>query len=252
MKFSIITAVLNNRETISDCIESVASQSYKFIEHIIIDGLSTDGTIDIIKDYSSRYSHIRWISEKDNGIYNAINKGIKISTGEIIGILNSDDIFDNKEVLSKIAKVFQDYNVDSCYGDLLYVDRQNVNKVIRYWKSREYKKGLFNLGWHPAHPTFYTKKELFNKYGLYRTDFIISADYELMLRFFEKYNITSQYIPEIIVRMRIGGKSNKSVNNIFIQTKEDYRSWKVNKLQCGILPIILKKFSKIKQYFKRY
>ncbi|MGB9600549.1 MAG: glycosyltransferase, partial [Myxococcota bacterium] len=114
MKFSIITAVLNNRETISDCIESVASQSYKFIEHIIIDGLSTDGTIDIIKDYSSRYSHIRWISEKDNGIYNAINKGIKISTGEIIGILNSDDIFDNKEVLGKIAKAFQDYNVDSC------------------------------------------------------------------------------------------------------------------------------------------
>ena len=248
MKISIITVVYNNKETIKDAIESVLSQTYKNIEYIIIDGGSNDGTIDIIRSYGNKIDV--FISEPDNGLYDAMNKGIKLSTGDVIGILNSDDFYVNKFVIEKAANKFKETNCDSLYGDLVYVDYNNTNKVIRYWKSRPFENNLFQKGWHPPHPTFFVKKEIYDKYGLFDLNFKIAADYEIMLRFLEKYKISSIYIPEVLVKMRIGGKSNKSLKNILLANIESYNAWKKNNLSISPFNIMLKPISKITQYFK--
>jgi len=248
LKVSIITVVYNNKDTIKDAIESVLNQTYKNIEYIIIDGASSDGTIEIIKSYGNKID--KFISEPDNGIYDAMNKGIKLASGDIVGILNSDDFYVSNDIIQDVADVFLEQKVDSVYGDLVYVDSKNTNKIVRYWKSKEYKKGLFQKGWHPAHPTFFVKREVYQKYGLFNLDFKIAADYELMLRFLEKYNISSTYISKVFVKMRVGGESNQSIKNIIKANIESYKAWKVNGLYINPLMFLLKPLSKLKQFLE--
>lgn len=249
MKISIITAVYNGVKTIESCIKSILTQSYKNIEHIIIDGGSTDGTLEVIKTYTNKVAKV--VSEPDRGIYEALNKGIRISSGDVIGLLHSDDFYAHGKVIEKVADVFMKYNVDSCYGDLQYVDKNDDSKVIRYWKSSKYRCGKFKYGWMPPHPTFFVKREIYEKYGNFNTDFRIAADYELMLRFLEKHKISTHYIPEVLIKMRLGGTSNKSLRNMFIKSSEDYRAWKINNLNRGFYTILLKNLSKMPQFFKR-
>jgi glycosyltransferase involved in cell wall biosynthesis len=249
VRVTIITAVINNKIYIEACMKSLLNQTHRNIEYIIIDGGSADGTIEIIKKYENKVT--KWISEPDNGIYDALNKGIRLAQGEIIGFLHADDVYANDKVIEKVADIFTKYNVDSCYGDLLYVDKNNPEKIIRYWKSNPYKEGLFRKGWMPPHPTFFVKRKIYEKYGSFNTDFKIAADYELMLRFLGKYKISTYYIPEVLIKMRIGGASNRSLRNLIIKTTEDYRAWKVNSLNKSLYTIPLKNLSKIPQFFKK-
>jgi glycosyltransferase len=212
MKVSIITAVINGVETIEDCIKSALNQSYKDVEYVIIDGNSTDGTLDVINRYKDKIAKV--VYEPDKGIYDALNKGIKLATGDIIGFLHSDDFYANDRIIEKVADVFMKYNVDSCYGDLQYVDKSNTNRVIRYWKSSKYEHGKFKYGWMPPHPTFFVKREIYDKYGYFNTDFRIAADYELMLRFLERHRISTYYIPEVLIKMRIGERVTETLKTL--------------------------------------
>jgi glycosyltransferase len=249
MKISIITAVYNSFNFIDNCLQSIVKQTYNDIEHIVIDGGSTDGTLDVINKYRDNIATL--ISEPDNGIYDAMNKGIKLARGEIIGILNSDDFYVNDTIIEKVVDTFKKYNVDSCYGDLIYVDKNDTNKVIRYWKSSQYKYGSFKYGWHPPHPTFFVKKEVYDKYGAFDTNFEISADFELMLRFLEKYRITTIYLPEPIIKMRFGGVSNKNLKNIIIGNINCYRAFKKNSLTVPLFYFFYRLFPKAKQFFAK-
>ncbi len=248
MKVSIITAVRNGAETLRGCIESVKKQTLP-VEHIIIDGASTDGTFDIIAQYRSSIAKV--ISEPDKGIYDALNKGIRLASGDVVGILHGDDFYAHDKVLESVVKVFEVQNVDSCYGNLLYVYKNDIDKVIRYWKASEYRHGKFKYGWMPPHPTFFVRREIYEKYGYFNTDFRIAADYELMLRFLEKHRISTHYIPEVLIKMRLGGASNRSLRNMWIKSSEDYKAWKVNDLKGGLHIIFLKHIIKIPQFFKR-
>ena len=248
MKISIITVVRNNAKTIKDAINSVLNQSYKDIEYIVIDGSSTDGTIEIVQSYGDK---IKFISEKDNGLYDAMNKGIRMATGDVVGILNSDDFYASDKILQIVADEFLKGNIDSVYANLEYIDANDPKRVIRYWRSKKYQEGLFRSGWHPAHPTFFVKKEIYEKYGVFDLSFKIAADYELMLRFFEKCKITSSYVDEVFVKMRIGGESNRSIKNIIKANMESYKAWKANGLYINPLRFLLKPFSKIIQFIKK-
>ncbi len=246
MKISIISAVYNNVETIEQAIKSVLSQKYDEIEYIVVDGGSTDGTLEIIKKYSNKIDVI--ISEKDNGIYEALNKGIDLATGDIIGFLHSDDLYSSKNVLSQIAEVFKLNNCDGIYSDLNYVKKNNIDKVLRYWKSEKFSMSLLKKGWMPAHPTLFLKKEVYAQYGKFDTDFNIAADYDFMLRVLSN-GIKVNYIPKVLYLMRIGGVSNKSLKNIINKTKEDLKALKKNNIG-GLLTIIRKNISKIPQFFR--
>ena len=238
----------NNAKTIKDAINSVLNQSYKDIEYIVIDGASTDGTIAILQSYGDK---IKFISEKDNGLYDAMNKGIRMATGDVVGILNSDDFYASNKILQIVADEFLKGNIDSVYANLEYIDANDPKRVIRYWRSKKYQEGLFRSGWHPAHPTFFVKKEIYEKYGVFDLSFKIAADYELMLRFFEKYKIISSYVDEVFVKMRIGGESNKSIKNIIKANMESYRECQANGLYINPLRFLLKPFSKIIQFIKK-
>jgi glycosyltransferase len=245
---SIITVVLNRKDTIEETIKSVLGQTYKNIEYIIVDGGSTNGTLEIIEKYKEKIR--KFISGPDQGVFDAMNKGIKISSGEIIGFLNADDFYASNDVIEKVVETFEEKNVDCLWGELVYVDRKNTNKVIRYWQSSEYQEGKFKKGWMPPHPTFFVKKWVYEKYGLFNLNFPNSADYEIMLRFLERYKISSCYIPQIFVKMRMGGQSNKNLVNIIKGNIECYRAFKVNGLKINPLIILLKPLSKILQYKK--
>jgi glycosyltransferase involved in cell wall biosynthesis len=246
MKVSIITIVYNNRETIADAIESVLGQSYPHIEYIVVDGLSTDGTVDVIKKYSNQVT--RFISEKDRGLYDAINKGIGLATGDVIGFLHSDDIYYSTESIAQVVAAFEKYNTDSVYGDLLYVQKADTKKVVRNWVSGKYKMENFLLGWMPPHPTFYVKREVYQRLGLYNTAFKSAADYELMLRYLYKHQISTTYIPEKLVKMRVGGKSNITIKNRIRANQEDYRAWLINGLNPPFYTRFLKPLRKLMQF----
>ena len=246
MKVSIITPVYNNKEFIEDCMKNILEQSYEDIEYIIVDGGSTDGSLEVIEKYKDKIS--KFISEKDNGIYDGMNKGIKMATGEIVGILNSDDFYASNNVIEKVVKTFEKGNCDCLWGDLVYVDYKGTDRIMRNWKSSEYKKGQFRRGWMPPHPTFFVKKWVYEKYGLFNLDFSIAADYELMLRFLERYKVKSCYIPQVLVKMRAGGQSNKSIKNIVKANIECYKSWRVNGLKINPLIFLIKPISKVFQF----
>lgn len=249
MKVSIITVCFNSAETIEDTIRSVLNQDYQQIEYIIVDGQSSDDTVSIVKSHSRHID--RFISEPDNGIYDAMNKGIKLATGDIVGFLNADDFYADNDVIEKIAGVMQSNDVGCCYGDLEYVAPDNPGKTVRRWKSQPYQSGLFKKGWHPPHPTFFAKKSVFDKYGGFDLSYDVGGDYELMLRFLKKYNIKSCYIPSVLVKMKIGGKSNKNLWQIIKANIECYRAWKKNGLKISPFIMLKKPASKLIQYVKR-
>jgi glycosyltransferase len=245
MKISVITAVYNNENTIENAIKSVLSQTHNDIEYIVIDGVSTDKTLDIVKKYEEKIDTI--VSEKDAGIYDALNKGIKKATGDIVCFLHSDDMYENENVVKKVNDLFEEKQVDSVYGDLVYVKKESVDKVIRYWKSGEFKHKKLNRGWMPPHPTFFVKREVYEQYGGFDTSFRISADYDTMLRFLGTYKISVAYLPNILIKMRLGGESNKNYTNLRQKTLEDIKVLKKNKIG-GKYTIILKNISKIPQF----
>lgn len=246
IKVSIITVVLNGKKTIEQTIKNILAQTHSNIEYIIIDGGSIDGTIDIIQKYEDQISY--WVSEPDNGIYDAMNKGIRKSTGEIIGILNSDDIYADTNVIDNVVDLITKEKAQMCYGDLVYVDKNNTKKIVRKWRSGNYQKKRFNKGWMPPHPTIFAKKELYEKYGSFNTNFPISADYELMLRFLYKFECTTAYIPKVLVKMRTGGKSRPSASHTIKSNIECYQAWKINGLNPNPVTFFLKPFSKIPQF----
>lgn len=248
LKISIITVCYNSANTIGDTINSVASQTYSNKEHIIVDGSSKDATMEIVR---ASPSVSRFLSEPDKGIYDAMNKGIKMATGEVVGILNSDDFYVDDTILTQVAEVFANPEIDACYADLVYVDQQDTNKLVRYWKSRTFVPGLFKRGWMPAHPTFFVRREIYEELGDFDLSFRFQADFELTMRFLEIYRITAIYIPKIFIKMRVGGVSNNSIINIVKGNIEAYKACKKNHL--SILPTfnIMKIASRIPQFFLR-
>ena len=248
MKISIITVVFNNEKTILDSILSVQNQTYKNIEHIIIDGGSTDDTLSIIKNNIKNNCIL--ISEKDYGIYDAMNKGIKIATGEIVGILNSDDIYNDETIIEYIVNKFQEsIELQIFYGDLVYVKSNDISKTIRYWKSNKISKSYFENGNVPAHPTLFIRSDVYSKVDLFNLKFRLAADYEFILRIFNNYDFKSLYVPKIIVRMRLGGITNNNYFNIFKQNIEIIKAWKHNNLKIPPFFILRRFYIKVKQFF---
>jgi len=247
VKVSIITITYNSEATLKDTIESVVNQSYGDIEYIIVDGKSTDNSLSIIESYKDKISKV--ISEKDQGLYDALNKGIALATGDLIGIIHSDDFYTNKFVIEKIVKSIEENNSDAVYADLYYVDKVDTNKIFRKWKSGNYKDGQFLNGWMPPHPTFFVKRSCYEKFGSFNLSFVSAADYELMLRFIHKHKINLSYLPEFIVKMRVGGKSNVTLKNRIRANKEDRKAWIVNGLNPKFYTLYLKPLRKIIQLF---
>lgn len=245
MKISIVTATYNSAATVRDTLTCIQQQDHPDIEHIIIDGQSKDNTLELV----SGFPHVaRVVSEKDKGIYDAMNKGIVLATGEVIGILNSDDIYTDPTVLSTVAQVFSDPKVMTCYADLQYVHPTDFNKTIRTWRSGPFKKKNFYNGWMPPHPTFFVRSKVYDDIGLFNPDLRSAADYEIMLRILLKHGITSQYIPRVIVKMRAGGMSNASFGNRIRANKEDRLAWKLNGLQPHFFTLYMKPIRKIGQF----
>lgn len=226
MKISIITATFNSAATVHDTIESVLSQTYSNWELIIKDGGSKDDTLGICRSYTDE--RIRIVACPDHGLYDAMNQGIAAATGEVVGILNSDDFYYDNQVLERIDAALSDETIGCVYGDLQFVDAKDTSKVVRIWKGSQYQKGGFRKGWHPAHPTFYARKIYFDQYGAFDTSFQVSADFELMLRFIEKHQVSSRYIPHDFVKMRMGGESTGSLKNIIKGNKNILRAFKQN------------------------
>ena len=248
MKISIITVCYNSEKYIRSTIESVLNQTYENIEYIVIDGCSKDSTVAIIKEYEPKFNgRMKWLSESDKGIYDAMNKGIKMASGDVVGILNSDDRYISDDVLSLIVETMSKNDVDSCYGNLLYVKN---GKPYRYWKSGNYKS--FKLGWMPPHPSFFLKKNIYEKYGLFRLDCGVNADYELMLRLLEIYRISTIWIDKVLVYMTAGGKSNSGLQSRINAITDNKIAWKVNNATPYIFTLFLKRLSKIPQFFKAF
>jgi glycosyltransferase involved in cell wall biosynthesis len=245
VKISIITATYNSAATVRDTLLCVAGQQYPFIEHIVVDGLSKDNTLQIVQEFK----HVaKVISEKDKGIYDAMNKGVKLATGEVIGILNSDDFYTGPAILSKVAAAFEDPAVEAVYGDLQYVKAENVEVITRTWRSGTFQQKYLYYGWMPPHPTFFVRKHMYEKYGVFNTALRSAADYELMLRFLLKHNACVKYIPEVLVKMRAGGMSNASLKNRFKANKEDAMAWQLNDLKPYFFTTWLKPLRKVLQF----
>ena len=253
MKISIITVVYNNKETVQDAMNSVLSQDYDDLEYIIVDGGSTDGTVEIINEAIKIHSkrNIKLLSEKDNGIYDAMNKGIKLATGDVIGILNSDDFYINNEVISIITNEFMAKNVDSVFADLVYVKADDLDRIVRYYSSAKFHLKKMAYGWMPAHPTFFVKRKIYEQYGLYKTNYQIAADYELVARFLVKNKISYSYIPKVLVKMRKGGASTRNLKSNWILNKEIIRACAENDIKTNIIKVFSKYPTKIFQLAKR-
>jgi len=245
MKISIITVSYNSENTIETTFKSVLQQTYSNIEYIVIDGGSTDSTLKIAEKYNEIITVL--VSEQDNGLYDAMNKGINLATGDIIGLINSDDLFCDSDALNKVAKVFKkDKNLDSVYADLFYVNQKDINKISRRWITGVQRK--FKYGWHPAHPTFYIKKTIYDKFGLFDLSFSLAADFEIMLRFLDKHKISTNYLKEPLVKMRLGGETNKSLKNIYYQNIECLRAFKKNNIK--VIKLLYPFFRIIPKFFQ--
>jgi glycosyltransferase involved in cell wall biosynthesis len=249
VKISVITVVYNGASTIEDTILSVAAQSHSDVEHIVVDGGSTDGTVQIIERHRDKLAQV--ISEPDEGIYDAMNKGIARATGEVVGTLNSDDVYADERVLATVAEAFLDPDLDACYGDLVYVDRERTDRVVRYWTSRPYEPGLFERGWMPAHPTFYVRRRVYERCGGFDLEYRIQSDFELTMRFLRICQIRSLYIPRIMVRMRMGGTTNKKLSNIVKGNIESYRACRKHGIPVTPLFFVKKILSRLPQFVRR-
>ncbi len=248
MKVTIITVVYNNEQFIAGAIESVLGQSYQNIEYIIIDGASTDNTLQIINGYKNRITKI--VSEKDNGLYDAMNKGVGLATGDVIGILNSDDIYYSDKVIEEIVESFKsNEKADAVYGNLVYCEQANIDKVVRRWVTKPHYKSFFEDGEIPPHPGLFIRKSVYDSVNGYNLSFKIAADYEFMLRAFRANRFKIIFINKFLVRMRLGGASNKNVKNIIQGNREIQRAWKINGLKFPLKLLIVRPYKKIRQYF---
>ena len=246
-KISIITVVYNNIGTIANAIESVLSQNYINIEYILIDGNSTDGTLDIINKYSSKISKI--VSEKDKGIYDAMNTGLKLATGDVIGILNSDDLYANNSILNEVMTQFNnDSDLDILYGDLVYVKHDNINKIVRTWASNPYYPNFFENGDVPPHPSLFVSARVYQEAGYFNLKYRLAADYEFMLRIFKTFCFKIKYLPLVFVNMRLGGATNNSLKNIYKGNVEILNAWKENGYNIPLLLIPKRFFKRLVQF----
>lgn len=249
MKISIITVTYNSAATLRDAMDSVLAQTYPNIEYIVVDGASKDGTVDIIREYEPRFvGRMRWVSEKDKGLYDAMNKGFRMATGDVVGIINSDDLLAESTAIEKVMHCFEQHrDADVVYADLYYVSQHDTSQIVRHWISG--KQRPFRYGWHPAHPTFYAKREVYEKYGAFDLNFKLAADFELMLRLVEKHHIKLYYLKEPLVRMRLGGATSKNLTNIFKGNKECIRAFKKNDLPVSFLYPFYRLLPKLRQFF---
>ncbi|MGE0078239.1 MAG: glycosyltransferase family 2 protein [Bacteroidales bacterium] len=246
MKVSIVTVVYNGSLSIRTAIESVLNQTYGDIEYIVVDGASTDGTIDIVKSYGDRIH--KFISEPDKGIYNAMNKGIRLASGEIVGILNSDDFFTRSDVIERVVNSFSN-DIDAIFGDIQFVKPNKLDKIVRYYSSKHFSLKRFRFGFMPAHPSFYTRRHFFNEFGYYKEEYRIGADFELLLRYLFDYKLRYKYLSFPFVTMRTGGISNRNMKSNIILNKEILKACKENNLRTNLLFIYLKYFIKVFEYF---
>lgn len=253
MKISIITVTYNSEKTIKDTFDSVLLQDYKDVEYIVVDGNSKDRTKRIIEQYEKKFYdkdyEFKWISEKDEGIYDAINKGVKIATGDIVGILNSDDYYADRRILNDIYEALNDDKIDCVHGNLNYIDPIS-GEIVRRWTSKEFEKGLFSKSWTPAHPTFYVKNHIYKKYDLYKTDYKIAADVELMYRYLEINHVRSKYLDRQFIKMRQGGVSSNGIKSTITITKEMMKAFKENGKRLNLVKYLFFKGLKIKQFVK--
>jgi glycosyltransferase involved in cell wall biosynthesis len=250
MKISIVTVCYNSANTILSTLDSVSQQDYSNIEHVIIDGASKDGTLNIINSHLPANKVV--VSEPDNGIYDAMNKGIKLASGEIIGTLNADDFYIENDVVSEVANIFEDSTIEACFADLVYVDQTDTDKVVRYWKSQLYTVGLFKQGWMPAHPTFFVRKSVYERLGYFDLNYKIAADFELLFRFIEKNKIKTIYIPKVMVNMRLGGTTNASFTNVITQNKEIVNTLQSHYPNFSLIGFILRKLmNRFSQFINR-
>ena len=248
MKVSIVTATYNSAQTISDTIKSVLGQTFQDIEYIVIDGNSTDMTVSVIKQYEPLFEgRLKWLSEKDGGIYDAMNKGIRIATGDVVGILNSDDYFTSNDVIERMVAAFSD-GVDAVYGDVHFIHDGELDKVVRYYSSKPFRPFWLRFGFMPAHPSFYCKREVFEKAGLYKTDYLIGSDYEMMVRLFMVHKINAKYLPLDFVTMRIGGASTAGVRSRLQLIKDDVRGCRENGIYTNPLMISMKFLYKVFEF----
>jgi glycosyltransferase involved in cell wall biosynthesis len=246
---SVVTVCWNSAATIGDSLASVAGQTYPKVEHVVVDGGSTDGTMDVVR----RFSHVaRAVSERDNGIYDAMNKGIRMTTGEIIGTLNADDFYPDSNTLAQVAQVFADPEVDACYSDLCYVSSANTQRVVRYWKSSPYRNGLYERGWCPPHPTFFVRRRIYDRFGLFDERYRIASDVELTMRMLAHHGVNAVYLPAVLVHMRLGGTTNRSLRNIIRQNVEIRDALVRNGLKASPLRFFGgKAASRIMQFIRR-
>ncbi|MEM6690676.1 MAG: glycosyltransferase family 2 protein [Planctomycetota bacterium] len=249
MRVSVVTAVRNCATTLPDAIESVRMQTHSEIEYIVVDGLSDDGTHEVVESASDRVNQS--IREADDGIYSALNKGLSHATGDIVGFLHADDCLDHPKAIANVAQAMSSREIDAVYGDLLYVDAGETQKVIRYWKSGSYGIGRFRRGWMPPHPTVYMRREVYDRYGGFREDFGSGADYECLLRMMVRHRIRVSYLPTVMVRMRLGGASNSSLRGRLAANRSDRRAWLENGLKPPVGLRLTKPLSKLPQYFRR-
>jgi glycosyltransferase involved in cell wall biosynthesis len=249
VKISIITATYNSAQTLGQTIESVIRQTYPDIEYIVVDGASTDGTQQIVQRYESQLrGKMKWLSEKDGGIYDAMNKGIQMATGDIVGILNSDDYFTSDDIIERAADAFNDKNIDAVYGDIHFIRDGQPDKCIRYYSSKRFSPIWLRFGFMPAHPSFYCRREIFKKAGLYKTDYQIGSDYEMMVRLFMKHHIKARYLPIDFVTMRTGGASTRNVRSRLQLIKDDVRGCRENGIYTNALMVSVKFLYKIFEF----
>jgi glycosyltransferase involved in cell wall biosynthesis len=250
MKISVITVCYNSATTIGDTLRSVREQTYEDIEHIVVDGCSTDSTLEVVANEGTHV--VKLVSEKDVGIYDAMNKGVALATGDIVGFINADDFYPSADVISTVAAIFDSSGADSCFGDLCYVQQNDVSRIVRYWKSCTFKPGLFEKGWCPPHPTFFVRRAVYQRLGGFNLDYKIAADVELMARFLEVGGITSRYIPQVLVHMRLGGITNRNLGNVVKQNLEIRRGLLAQGLRFSWLDFVWSKvLSRVFQFVQR-
>lgn len=246
MKISIITVTYNSVATLRDTMDSVLAQTYPNIEYIVVDGASKDGTVDIIREYEPRFEgRMRWVSEKDKGLYDAMNKGIRMATGDVVGIINSDDFYHRTDVIGRVAEAFSDVEVQAVYGDIRFVNPDNLDKTVRYYSSKNFSVKRFRYGFMPAHPTFFTYKRYFEAYGYYKTDYRIAADYELLTRFLAAHHLRAKYLNLDFMKMRTGGVSTASLKSNILLNQEIVRACRENGIWTCMPLLFLKYFVKV-------